>query len=280
MRWKAKRLRERKTCPTPGCGAKMDRHSARCRECHFAAIRADTTLTCSQCRTPYVRKSYDAAKAARLYGAAFCSTACRNQRNRELQGKKCEACGGLTGKKTKRFCDPCRASYGWAGRKRLPVAKGCELCGRDFSPRSSRKRYCSPACTNEAHSIRMRGAGNSHYKTGTSYAKLFREMRPLILERDGRRCILCGRTERKYQSRTPRGTVYLRSNLTVHHIDEDVRNNTPENLVTVCDRCHQTNHHSAFPPVQCEEFKRYAQSASLSTTSRWKATVTSLQTAY
>lgn len=269
-----------KTCPAPGCGAKMDPQSTRCRNCHFAALRAEVLLTCSRCRVVFVRKACEAAKATRRGRAVVCSLECRNARNREMQGKKCEACGGLTGKKTKRYCDPCRKSHGWAGRKRLPVAKNCTLCGRDFSPQSSRKQYCSTACANEAHSIRMRGAGNSHYKTGTSYAKLFREMRPLILERDGCRCVLCGRAEHKRQSRTPRGTVYLRSNLTVHHINEDVRDNTPENLVTVCDRCHQASHHAAFPPAQSEEFKRYARAANLSTTSQWRGTATSLQTAY
>lgn len=280
LRWRTKRLRERKACPTPDCANKMDRYSERCRTCHFARIRSDTTLTCSQCRTTFTRKACEVAKAKRRCRAVFCSAACRNARNRDWQGKKCEVCGNLTGKKTKRYCDSCRASHGWAARKRLPVAKNCTLCGRDFSPHSSRKQYCSPACANEAHSIRMRGAGNSHYKTGTSYAKLFREMRPLILERDGCRCVLCGRAERKYPARTRRGKPYLRSNLTVHHINEDVKNNTPENLVTICARCHQANHHSAFPPVQSEEFGRYALSASLSMTSPWKETVTSLQTAY
>lgn len=258
----------------------MGRSSKRCRACHFAARSNPVAMGCSKCRTQFVRTAGEVAKAKKLYRVVFCSTACRNLGNKESQGKRCEACHGLTGKRTKRFCDPCRAVHGWAVKRRLPMAKNCKLCGRDFRPPNSRKQFCSTGCANEAHSIRMRGAGNSHYKTGTSYAKLFREMRPLIVERDGCKCVLCSRPERKYRAYSPRGTPYLRSNLTVHHIDEQVQNNAPGNLVTVCLQCHQANHHSKYPPVQCEEFRRYAQSANLSMTSQWKETVTSLQMAY
>ncbi|MGI6078839.1 MAG: HNH endonuclease [Fastidiosipilaceae bacterium] len=38
------------------------------------------------------------------------------------------------------------------------------------------------------------------------------------------------------------GVSIERSNLVVHHIDEDIQNNDPENLVTLCMSCHTGLH--------------------------------------
>jgi|AntDeeMinimDraft_5_1070356.scaffolds.fasta_scaffold09072_2 5-methylcytosine-specific restriction endonuclease McrA len=50
-----------------------------------------------------------------------------------------------------------------------------------------------------------------------------------IKERDGHQCVLCLSGE----------------SLHVHHIDEDPTNNEPENLVTLCERCHNAFHSRA-----------------------------------
>jgi 5-methylcytosine-specific restriction endonuclease McrA len=123
----------------------------------------------------------------------------------------------------------------------------------------------------------MTGTGNSHFKDGTSYADWFRKMRPLIITRDGGVCAAC--------RQCPPPTRYLRkgvpaerSALLVHHIDENPANNRPENLVTVCEGCHMVHHKSNTTPFSW--FAAYAEKATRSMTSRWKATVTSLQVKY
>ena len=72
----------------------------------------------------------------------------------------------------------------------------------------------------------MIGKGNSHYKTGTSYANWFRSMRPLILDRDHHQCRVC--LSSPTLSYLWRGRPVTRSALVIHHIDEDVTNNRPQ----------------------------------------------------
>lgn len=38
------------------------------------------------------------------------------------------------------------------------------------------------------------------------------------------------------------GYMQTRANLTIHHIDENVANNSPENLQTLCRKCHNKKH--------------------------------------
>lgn len=123
----------------------------------------------------------------------------------------------------------------------------------------------------------MRGTGNSHYRDGTSYAKWFAEMRPLILDRDQRRCVVC-HTPEVVAPLLWRGQIVQRSNLIVHHINEDVRDNTPQNLVTLCKTHHAVHHKSQTTPWPW--FATYATVVSASMISRWKAATTSLRKAY
>lgn len=132
-------------------------------------------------------------------------------------------------------------------------------------------------CADAAHADRMRGSGNAHFKDGTSYATWFADMRPLILERDQHRCVTCGAPE----TATPitwRGQQVMRTTMTIHHISEDVTDNTPENLVTLCKTCHAVHHKSKATPWPW--FAAYALAASLSMTSKWTAATTSLRMVY
>lgn len=54
----------------------------------------------------------------------------------------------------------------------------------------------------------------------------WKEMRSIIIDRDGQRCAVCGS-----------GT-----DLHVHHIDLDPTNDDPANLVTLCGSCHARVH--------------------------------------
>lgn len=122
----------------------------------------------------------------------------------------------------------------------------------------------------------MIGKGNSHFKTGTSYAKWFRSMRPMILERDGRVCAVCQQAPTTSYVRN--GATVKRSGLVVHHINELPWDNRAENLITLCHDCHMTHHKSRVTPF--DWFGQAATDRSRSMTSKWKARVTSLREAY
>jgi hypothetical protein len=104
----------------------------------------------------------------------------------------------------------------------------------------------------------MLGKGNPHYKDGQSYALWFSLMRPLILERDNG-CVVCGVIEK----------------LHVHHVNEDVTDNTPENLITLCHTHHMIHHKSAETPFPL--LGMWAKQASESMTSKWKERTASLR---
>lgn len=258
------------------CGKVRKGKAVLCRGCWMQA-RADTYLTlhCVQCGSEFTRMRAEHEKALRRDQRNFyCSHKCASAALTSL-GCPCLKCGRPTGSKDRgrRYCSKgCRLAVSRAG-KEIP----CPQCGREFFPKSKRTVYCDRICANDAHSQRMIGAGNSHYKDGTSYADWFRKMRPLIFERDGRICRVCETVDRMVP--TGRGDAFqFKSLLLVHHINEQPWDNRPENLILLCASCHITHHKSK--PTPYPWFGSYAERATSYMTSRWTAQVTSLQTKY
>lgn len=66
------------------------------------------------------------------------------------------------------------------------------------------------------HGYNQAKENNNNWKGGTKYRHL------VIIEK----CELCGSTK----------------NLVVHHIDHNRRNNSKENLMVLCKKCHQEHH--------------------------------------
>lgn len=204
----------------------------------------------------------------------FCSRRCHGEwMSIHNVRTTCPQCGTLFAGRGRKYCtDECRKAARPPKRK-----KACPTCSTVFEYSSRRRQYCSRACASKAHSLRMIGAGNSHYKDGTSYAEWFRLMRPLILERDQDQCRVCSCPN--YLVPTGRATGQLvRSSLCIHHLNEDPADNRPENLITLCYTCHAVHHKSATTPFPW--FATYTESATRSMTSKWKATVTSLRTKF
>ncbi|WP_292518840.1 HNH endonuclease signature motif containing protein [Methanoculleus sp.] len=54
----------------------------------------------------------------------------------------------------------------------------------------------------------------------------WKEIRDVILERDGQQCVICGGSD----------------DLHVHHLDRDPTHDDPENLLTLCGICHARVH--------------------------------------
>lgn len=131
----------------------------------------------------------------------------------------------------------------WNGdRKRKKI---CIVCGNEFMIFPSRFRRqgdkgmtCGRQCADRWHSTRMRKPLDTtdifmrclEICSGCSikeYPGYYFKQRPQIYRRDQNTCQLCGAG----------GSV-------CHHIDYDRRNNDPENLIILCNKCHgKTNHH-------------------------------------
>lgn len=230
------------------------------------------TIEC-RCGTVWPVQKMDVRKAIRRGQALYCSPECMAQTFSTTNRTRFCQCGTPIPRSRKSTCsDDCARRQ----REARKTPKACPQCGAEFLPISSRHTYCCRDCANLAHSRRMVGQGNSHFKTGTSYAKWFRSMRPLILWRDGNCCVVCKQAPTVAYMRG--GKQVVKSGLVIHHINEDPRDNTPENLVTLCHHCHMTHHKSRRTPYGW--FGKYAVKASRSMTSKWQVRVTSLRTAY
>lgn len=228
-------------------------------------------VACKRCEAVFVKSNADVSKAARrghtdLYCSLECSTADHAVKNR----KPCANCGTPLENRHNKYCTPC---LGMARvTKRVPKRE-CPECKDWFWPQSERRAYCSRVCADRAHSTRMLGAGNSRYKDGQSYATWFRLARPLVLERDKFACVACGVAE-EVEDAKPQP----RSNMRIHHINEQPADNRAENLVTLCKTCHAVHHKSSVTPFNW--LSDYATRRSASMTSKWQERATSLQERY
>ena len=120
-------------------------------------------LKCMYCGVHFERIISECDKMYRRgHTDVYCSKSCSQAHHAVKNRRRCLVCGRRTPKKTSRYCSKkCRASR----RKKELASKVCSICSSEFLPKSSRTAYCSRPCANKAHSRRMRGSGNSHYKT-------------------------------------------------------------------------------------------------------------------
>lgn len=245
-----------------------------CKDCYNQARSVKILLRCLWCGDEFRKPRYEYNKALRRGHFSFYCCKPHSQAHHAIKNaRRCEHCDTPMPKKaTNRFC----------GRECITASrnhpeKACTMCGLFFRPKTSRTVYCSRPCADKAHSIRMLGWGNPHYKDGTSYSKWFRETRPLIFERDNDACAVCS-APFKPITFMRNGAPTQKSNLIVHHIDENPANNRVENLLLLCATCHLVHHKSTVTPYPW--FAEYTRQASESMTSRWKETATSLLEAY
>jgi len=99
-----------------------------------------------------------------------------------------------------------------------PYICTCRECGVQFHSTYSATQYCA-TCNRVKE--RMGVYGRTFYKN-----------RLLVLERDENKCQCCGTSEDgKYNNK-----------LKVHHIDVNTKNNSPSNLITLCNQCHLSLH--------------------------------------
>lgn len=94
----------------------------------------------------------------------------------------------------------------------------CKECGVQFYSTYSATQYCR-TCTRVKSKMNV-------------YSRTFYKNRLVVLERDDYKCQCCGVGE----------DGKFNNKLKVHHIDVDTRNNSPSNLITLCNQCHLSLH--------------------------------------
>lgn len=264
--------RSNKICQA--CGKSKRGRGTVCRVCYQKVRKVAIVLKCALCGKIFEKPRYEYEKALKKGCVDFyCGLECSRKHHAVKHSRHCPVCDESMKNKSAKFCSPeCRKKAQAAVRRMVP----CLRCQKMFHPVSSRSQFCSMVCKNAAHSDMMKGVGNSHYKDGTSYSKLFREMRKLILERDDDVCVAC--TKPNFLKPTGRFPGALRMDLLIHHIDSNPRNNDPTNLVVLCSTCHAR--HTGSSETLFPWFADYALEKSRFMTSRWKERVTFLLTAY
>jgi len=102
----------------------------------------------------------------------------------------------------------------YGGIDPVPENIPCNECGKLFTPRNVYHKYCSKACGNKVNKRKYK------YKKRMTNFKIF--------ERDGFRCVYCGKTSYEDEIK-----------LTIDHVKPQTKNgeHTMDNLVTSCDDC-------------------------------------------
>ena len=203
-------------------------------------------LSCAWCGLEFVKPAYVVTKSLRKGRKDFYCCKDHSCAHHAIKNsKKCPGCGRiirLTGRtKGAKTCPECASLFKKPSHvpiEHQPKKKICPICNNPFMAAHRGHgifaKYCSKRCSEIAHSIRMSGKGNPRYRHGmiplreqAHSARAFRQLRPLILDRDQHRCVLCGRDNIR---------------LEVHHIDLIPIDNFATNLITLCSKCHRSLH--------------------------------------
>lgn len=236
--------------------------SGKCVQCGAGFARTASSgrvYSCSQqCRLEYLKKtcreqrhclqcgvgiwSYKAQSGVVKSERKYCSKSCMDEyRRAQRPSYKCKTCGCVfqrpkSSTQTK-YCS--RACY---GREKTNLIRQCLECSKDF--RYLRKddataKYCSFQCK-----VRFEGRRRRRVTPHVAHrcsVQSWRELRKRIIERDGFACSRCGND----------------FDLVVHHIVpfRDGGSNDPQNLITLCRRCHMPVEYSARPvPLKLRKF--------------------------
>lgn len=161
----------------------------------------------------------------------YCSTSCKNTGRKPLP-KKCLFCGKeFTSKNRKRKY--CSRSCVCKHRSANNVGRICRVCNTKFYVQISRlKKGCGKYCSLTCMGVEKRKDSSYIERRGS---KEYHDWKFECLDRDHYKCVLCGATKSK-------------DNIEVHHIMPfakyvDLRFDV-SNGMTVCETCHEWIHSS------------------------------------
>lgn len=205
------------------------------------------TKTCPSCNNIFILPKQGDTRVT------FCSVECRSK---DYSGPKNHAYNGI---KRNLICENCKESFQIRTSRQLKarfcsikcrdaILKGenhplfenimsaCEYCQKEIriTKRKLGKRvFCDRGCANRAHSLFIKGKSNPRFLHGLAgtgrYSSDYLNIREKVRQRDGNLCMLCGQT-----------SIYR--HLDVHHIDYDIKNNSLDNLLSLCKTCHGKMH--------------------------------------
>ena len=205
---------------------------------------------------PICKKEFQCLKDCKSNNQIFCSLFCANEakRNGKPNTKKCKQCLKIfsispSEMKSKFFCS--KECYSkWRKRQTERTELVCAYCKKHFKRSKKRveqynykKHFCSKKCSQEYHGKHIyewrnnsKGENNPSWKGGISkepYNFDFdEELKKLIRKRDNYKCQICGNFQKECIQK-----------LSIHHIDYNKKNSNPDNLISLCKKCHhKTNY--------------------------------------
>lgn len=156
--------------------------------------------------------------------------------------KECIICGKVfkvsKGLAETRLCCSRKCSGLTRRHPRTSILKVCEICGKHFYVYKSilnrggnSGKFCSRKCYYVNVGRRQLGKNNPMWCGGKSFEIYPQEFNNTLKEeirsRDGHKCQKCS---------TPQ--IKLAKNLIVHHIDYNKKNCNKNNLISLCQKCH------------------------------------------
>ncbi len=246
--------------PCPTCDRMFD--SQRGRSVHHSSVHDERlpNRTCVACGTEFHSG----------YKKRYCSESCREESTSNWGSKNpnykdgktvgtCNLCGTefefYPSTKEGRYCSDCVHNENWqtppkatgvdnprwnGGRRRVNYVM-CNTTVERYSSNISKVVVCSEGCRREWLSEKFSGSGHPNWRGGgnDAYGKGWNEIRQKALERDDRRCRVCGVTRNE-----------LGQNPDVHHIvpvrwfiESDGHTRTDahflDNVICLCIRCHR-----------------------------------------
>lgn len=181
------------------------------------------TLVCEQCGNNYkkIRCLKDKSK--------FCCKKCQAE---YLKGKnhksncRCASCKNKNGETLIGKDNP-----SWRGGKSKIKCQNCNKEFEEWVSQLHKNNFCCKQCYGKWLSDTNRGENHPNWRGGYSlkhYPQEFnKELKKKIRERDDHTCQECNKTEQE-----------LGYTLICHHIDYNKKNNSDDNLISLCRSCH------------------------------------------
>lgn len=191
----------------------------------------------------------------------FCSAACRNAGNSKIPFGRveriCEVCGATfrTRAFQKRIVRVCSGKCRCRLKSGRPFpSKVCDECGKGFTPKTRRSRFCSYKCWRSTND-KARGVDCTCLYCGKRFKRTARSIKQVKGVYCSGECRHLGKRVTKsvfryrhialrtYEKRCCDCGYDTHSEiLVVHHVDRNRKNGDVSNLCVVCPNCHALRH--------------------------------------